>query len=376
LFDKSRTLYGIDLAKGAIRREKLAVIVEGYTDVMAVHQAGFENVVASLGTALTGGQVELATRYADAIALAYDVDLAGEAATQRGLLDELGPDAAVSKVRVIRIPAGKDPDELVRSDPDAWRRAVASAVPVIEYFMHRAAASVDLGSSSGRREVAERVLGLLRRIASPIERDAHVPELARLTGIDERVLRGELARSPRPVEVARTQAVPVEPLERPTISPLDRQALALILRYPGLASEVAGDEPLALRDPSARALASAWLSAVAEAAPTPDLATFVAGLDPVRAALARTVLASEAGEPRHTIEEARRALRDVRLRLQEQRLDEGIADLQALIRAASVGDDDTEMRDLELKYQRLQRDREQLRRDFRAPATAAGARRS
>ena len=115
LFDKSRTLYGIDLAKGSIRKEKLAVIVEGYTDVMAAHQAGFTNVVASLGTALTAGQVELANRYADGVALAYDVDLAGEAATQRGLLEELGP--VVSKVRVIRIPAGKDPDEFIRSDP-------------------------------------------------------------------------------------------------------------------------------------------------------------------------------------------------------------------------------------------------------------------
>src|SRR5438094_658288 len=127
LFDKSRTLFAIDLAKTSIRKEKLSVIVEGYTDVMAAHQAGFTNVVASLGTALTRGQVELATRYADAVALAYDVDLAGEAATQRGLLEELGPDAAVSKVRVVRIPAGKDPDELIRTDPEAWRVAIADA---------------------------------------------------------------------------------------------------------------------------------------------------------------------------------------------------------------------------------------------------------
>ena len=126
IFDKSRTLFAIDLAKASIRREKLAVIVEGYTDVMAAHQAGFTNVVASLGTALTRGQIELATRYADAVALAYDVDLAGEAATQRSLMDELGPEH-VRKVRVIRIPSGKDPDELIRSDPDAWRRAVAEA---------------------------------------------------------------------------------------------------------------------------------------------------------------------------------------------------------------------------------------------------------
>jgi DNA primase len=132
LFDKSRTLYGIDLAKTAIRKAGLTVIVEGYTDVMAAHQAGFANVVASLGTALTHGQVELATRYADAVALAYDVDLAGEAATQRGLLEELGPDQAVSKVRVVRIPAGKDPDELIRTDPEAWRTVVAEAPQAFE----------------------------------------------------------------------------------------------------------------------------------------------------------------------------------------------------------------------------------------------------
>ena len=160
LFDKSRTLYGIDLAKAAIRKAGLTVIVEGYTDVMAAHQAGFGNVVASLGTALTHGQVELATRYADAVALAYDVDLAGEAATQRGLLEELGPDQAVSKVRVVRIPAGKDPDELIRTDPDAWRTAVAEAPPVLDYFMDRAVASVDLSSVTGRREVTRRVLGV------------------------------------------------------------------------------------------------------------------------------------------------------------------------------------------------------------------------
>ena len=144
LFDKSRTLFGIDLAKTAIRREKRCVIVEGYTDVMAAHQAGFANVVASLGTALTHGQIELATRYADEIALAYDVDLAGEAATQRGLLEELGPDQSVTKVRVVRIPAGKDPDELIRTDPDAWRQAVVDAKPVIEYFMDRIGGEVDL----------------------------------------------------------------------------------------------------------------------------------------------------------------------------------------------------------------------------------------
>jgi DNA primase len=377
LFDKSRTLYAIDLAKAAIRREKLAVIVEGYTDVMAAHRAGFQNVVASLGTALTGGQVELATRYADAVALAYDVDLAGEAATQRGLLDELGPDTAVGKVRVIRIPAGKDPDELVRSDPDAWRAAVTDATPVMDYFMDRAAAAVDLTTASGRREVAERVIGLLRRVANPIERDAHVPRLARLTGIDERVLRDELARAPRTQEPVRIPAAEHESGETPTLTPLEREALVLALRYPVLAAELPPDDPLPLRDQVARALADAWLSRVRAAdGATPDLAAFVAELDPVRGGLARSLLATaEIGGPRHTADSARRALRDCRLRLVKVGVEESIHEMQALIRAAEP-EGPEQMRTLQRQYQQLQERREQINRDIAEPAVMAGTGRS
>ena len=245
LFDKSRTLYAIDLAKGAIRREKLAVIVEGYTDVMAAHQAGFENVVASLGTALTAGQVELANRYADGVALAYDVDLAGEAATQRGLVEEL--QGVVSKVRVIRIPAGKDPDEYIQTDPDGWREAVASAVELLPYFMERAAAEVDLRQAQGRSAYTRRMLDLLRRIPDRVEQDSYVPQLSRLAGIDERILRDELTRGPAPM--------PIRPADdgrraddEPELGPLEREALTLLLLNPTLLDEVPADEPLPIRD--------------------------------------------------------------------------------------------------------------------------------
>ena len=252
LFDKSRTLYGIDLAKGAIRREKLAVIVEGYTDVMAAHQAGFTNVVASLGTALTAGQVELANRYADAVALAYDVDLAGETATQRGLLEELGP--VVSKVRVIRIPAGKDPDELIRTDPDGWRQAVADAAELLPYFMQRAAAEVDLRQAQGRSNYTRRMLDLLRRLPDRVEQDSYVPQLAQLAGIDERVLRDELARGGRPVPI-RPAVDAVGPGEEgPRLTSLERQALTLMLLSPALTREL-DEGPLPLRDAAAQALA-------------------------------------------------------------------------------------------------------------------------
>jgi DNA primase len=374
LFDKSRTLYGIDLAKASIRKEKLAVIVEGYTDVMAAHQAGFTNVVASLGTALTAGQVELANRYAEGVALAYDVDLAGEAATQRGLLEELGP--VVSKVRVIRIPAGKDPDELIRSDPDGWRAAVADAEELLPYFMQRAASEVDLRQAQGRSAYTRRMLDLLRRIPDRVEQDSYVPRLSQLAGIDERVLRDELARGPSPMPVRAALAERVEP-GGPRIGPLEREALTLLFLNPGLAAELPADEPLPLPDAAARALGASWREAVA-AEPRPDLERWVAGLDPATADLARSVLASaRARGVRPQADTDREALRQCLVRLRVQATEERLRDLEALIRASAddTEDDDT-TRTLERQFQELTREREQLVRALKGPAVGAGDRRN
>src|SRR3954451_3668230 len=144
LFDKSRTLYLIDKPKGPIRKSGQAVIVEGYTDALMAHQAGFDNVVASLGTALTPGQVALLTRYGKRIALAYDVDAAGEKAGTFGVsaLEAIIPQLAASdtgveldEVRVVRLPDGKDPDEVIRETPDRWREEVRTAEPIVDYLI-------------------------------------------------------------------------------------------------------------------------------------------------------------------------------------------------------------------------------------------------
>jgi len=374
LFDKSRMLYGIDLAKGAIRRGKLAVIVEGYTDVMAAHQAGFENVVASLGTALTQGQVELANRYADAVALAYDVDLAGETATQRGLIEEL--QGVVSKVRVIRIPAGKDPDELIRTDPDGWRRAVADAAELLPYFMQRAAAEVDMRQAQGRSGYTRRMLDLLRRLPDRVERDSYVPQLAQLAGIDERVLRDELARGGRPVPIRPITDGPLADESGPRLTPLERQALTLLLLSPTLTAELEAGERLPLRDESAQALGDAWRAAVA-ADGKPDLERFVAGLDLATSDLARSLLASARGhDARPDSTTDREELRVCILRLRIERTEEQLDDLEALIRGASDDDPTTDIRDLEQRFQELSREREQLKAVMREPAMAAGGRRS
>jgi DNA primase len=371
LFDKSRTLYGIDLAKAAIRREKLAVIVEGYTDVMAAHQAGFANVVASLGTALTAGQVELANRYADAVALAYDVDLAGEAATQRGLLEELGP--VVSKVRVIRIPAGKDPDELIRTDPDGWRTAVEEAEELLPYFMQRAASEVDMRQPHGRSAYTRRMLDLLRRIPDRVERDSYVPGLAQLAGIDERILRDELARGPRPMPIRPVDAGPAD--EAPSLGALEREALTLLLLNRGLAAEQAGTD-LPLRDASAHALADAWVAA-AGGPERPELEAFVGGLDAGTAELARGLLASaRARGVRPDAETDREALRVCFLRLRKEQVQERLTDLQTLISVGSRDGEAADIHDLERQFQVLHLEREQLEQAINPSAALVGDRRT
>ena len=376
LFDKSKTLFGIDLAKQAIRREKLAVIVEGYTDVMAAHQAGFINVVASLGTALTAGQVALANRYADAVALAYDVDVAGEAATQRGLLEELG--GVVSKVRVIRIPAGKDPDELIRTDPDGWRRAVTEAEELLPYFMRRAADEFDMRQPHGRSAYTRRMLDLLRRIPDRVERDSYVPQLSSLAGIDERVLREDLARGPRPI--------PIRPVAQPaaearaSLGPLEAQLLTMVFTYPGLVAELP-DAPIPLRDAAGLALLEAWRRHVAaadgSATSSTSLETFLAGLDPGSDELARDLLArmAAAREERLETDVASRVLKSTLLRLRKARLEEEIRDGQLLLEEAQRDGDGARHREIEQRLAELGRSVDQVMKEIEPPV-AAGVRRS
>ena len=388
LFDKSRTLFAIDLAKAAIRKEKLTVIVEGYTDVMAAHQAGFTNVVASLGTALTFGQVELATRYADGVALAYDVDLAGEAATQRGLLEELGPDTAVSKVRVIRIPSGKDPDELIRTDPDAWRAAVAAAKPVIEYFIDRAAVEADLGTVGGRRDVTGRVLAILKRVPDRVEQALYLQQLARLVNVEERTLADALAHAPvvrRPARPAQADPGQNGETRRTTLGALESQALELMLRYPTLAAELPADEPMPFRDAVAVQLATA-LRERAIARLTDDdtsvvtdepasLDAFMATLDAASGDLARELLAAAGAgrdEPSLDPGAARDVMRTCLLRLKAQRLHESIDDANQLLDDAQRNDETERVRDLQQALNQL---REQLNDVMHEPASFAGARR-
>jgi DNA primase len=206
LFDKSRTLYLVDRAKSAIRKSGQAVIVEGYTDALMAHQAGFTNVVASLGTALTPGQVAVLTRYARKVALAYDVDPAGQSAGSFGvtelnnLISEVQQDGGVglTDVGVVRLPDGKDPDEVIRESPDLWREAVRTPDPILAYLIDYHAGRIDTRLADGRKRLVDAVMPTLRKVSDPVVRDAYLQLLARRSGVEERILLESLHRRPQP----------------------------------------------------------------------------------------------------------------------------------------------------------------------------------
>ncbi len=191
LYKKSHILFGLDKAKGEIKRQDLAVIVEGNMDVITSHQFGVTNVVASSGTALTGEQLNLLKRFTTNLAIAFDADAAGNAATIRGL--DLAR-ALDFNVKIIVLPrnAGKDPDEVIRQDVEMWKQAIQGAFPVIEWLYRNAFKGQDTTKPEEKKKIAATLLPEFRRISNAVERDAWVARLARDLGVSEDALREEL----------------------------------------------------------------------------------------------------------------------------------------------------------------------------------------
>lgn len=216
LFDKSSVLYGIHLARDAIREEGTAIIVEGYMDVLMAHQHGFSNVVASMGTALTESQVEALRRLTSSFTLAMDADAAGEQASLRGLevvKKHYGVEHRQSpeireayrhiwlkryvdaNIKVITMPQGLDPDDVIRTDRDHWARLLEEAMPLMDYYFRVAASGRDLETAEGKSGLARQVLPLIAEMGDGIERAHYLQKLARLVRIDERTLAAEMSRA-------------------------------------------------------------------------------------------------------------------------------------------------------------------------------------
>ncbi len=416
LFDKSRTLYLIDRAKAPIRKTGQAVLVEGYTDALMAHQAGFDNVVASLGTALTPGQVAILTRYAKRIALAYDVDPAGQSAGTFGvtelnaLIGEVqAGDSGIdlTEVGVVRLPEGKDPDEVIRETPQAWREATARPAPILEFLIDYHAARVDTSTPEGRKRLVDGVLPTLRRVADPVVRDSYVQVLARRAGLDERTLieamqrpaptapwRAGAASAPpdgehagtkltlEAVRSARERMSPDEVIR--AVSPVEAELLRLVLLLPALQQEVvdtlAPDQlPSTLARQLYRAIELQREPNEAGIRPPFELQRLLDSLDEETSALAVALMYRDGPDPRELSPERQRyAVENLVLDLEYDRL-EARADFNRAAQAEAERGGDAaamsglleQMREVDEARRSLDRRRDQARLLARPAVTTA-----
>jgi len=189
IYNKSAVLYGLNLAKNAIRKEKKVVVVEGYMDCIAAHRAGTEYVVASSGTAFTEGQANLLKRFTTTVLVAYDMDEAGVAASARGVSVLLREGMTV---RVVSLPDKKDPDDVIREDPAVWKSAVEKPKLFIDFAFDQTVKGRDLSNVEDKKTVAGILLPLISNIGNDIEQTHYLQKLSSLVKVDESVLRNSL----------------------------------------------------------------------------------------------------------------------------------------------------------------------------------------
>jgi DNA primase len=340
IFDKGGILYALDRAKEHIRSSGQAVIVEGYMDAIAAHQHELGNVVASMGTAITERQVGLLKRYTKNLILALDADLAGSEATLRGI--QVAADAAdrtviavptwrglirqqevlAAEIRVLTLPPGTDPDEVIRGDPDEWRRLVERAKPVVDHLFEAMAVRLrGVSSPLERSRAAMELVPVLEGLTDPVAQATYVQRLARALELDrageETVLRA-LRRRGR-----RAPAAAEEPESQPALRPVPREPreeylLTLLLSHPVLRGQGQALSPDVFSLSENRQLFEAWRIAAGQKAE--DVMEEIRRLLPeelhghLENVLARKI-------PPFQAEEAGKALEDCIWRMEQRKLE-------------------------------------------------------
>ncbi len=242
LFHKSYVVYGLDRAYRSIREADRVVIVEGYMDVIAAHQFGFENVVACLGTALTTEQLRQINRYTDNFILALDADTAGQQATLRGLnqaRQALRKDKFVltpssrsnhighrlnANLRIIALQQGLDPDNIIRRNTDDWQKLVDNATPLVDHHIKIVTAQYDLDSAQGKAEAVAELIPLIAEINEETERLHYIEELSKRAGFPpldrtvERLVQAKSYALRHPSEEGRHRQRYTQPQNEPSLA--------------------------------------------------------------------------------------------------------------------------------------------------------------
>lgn len=191
LYDKSRILYGLDEAKMEIRKRNFSILVEGYIDVILSHQVGFKNVVATSGTALTPYQLRILKRYSENILTSFDMDIAGNTATKRGidLAQNLG-----FNVKIITMPEGSDPADIISKNQKKWKELVESSKSILDFYFETTFSRFDKKTPQGKKEISKILLPVIKRIPNQIEQSHWVKKLAKDLEVREEDVIAELRK--------------------------------------------------------------------------------------------------------------------------------------------------------------------------------------
>lgn len=252
LYDKSRHVYGFSQAKEGLRRSGFAVLVEGNLDVIASHQAGIRNVVATAGTALTEMHLKTISRFTSDVRLAFDEDKAGTAATERSI-----PIASKVGVRlsIITIPSGKDPDELIQKDPKLWEDAIEQREYAIDWVINRYAKQLNLEKALDKRDFSDVTMAVVRQLPDSVEQEHYIGRIAEILGVSADALKSKLHETvqQRALRKSHRPAITIDTfaLER---KKLQDHILAICLMRPGVRVALDGIMPEMLLEEPAQTL--------------------------------------------------------------------------------------------------------------------------
>ncbi|MDF3037941.1 MAG: primase [Thermomicrobiales bacterium] len=370
IFDKSSLLYGLDLAQEAIRKADQVVIVEGYMDAIAAHQFGYANVVAAMGTAVTEQQIGLVKRLSRNIVLALDADAAGQGATIRslemlpGALDQdLTPVGAErdpnrpraeamivwqrrfkTQISIVRLPQGKDPDELIRRDAESWPAVVASAQPFLDFYIDAALSGIDPGDAPAKAAAVRKLVPLLEAAGDQVVQAHYAGIVARKLQLPESSVLRELRRAAvRTTAPRSSRAAPM--VVGTARASNENHLLALLLRYRSICQGILELVPV---DDLADARNRELLRILQDPGIPIDLAPemIVAGLDDAVADHAEALLERLEQTPRQFPAQIERDARRALIRLEKERFDYLMNQLHSSIAAAEAADDAEALTDL------------------------------
>ncbi len=194
LYDKGRQLFGMSMAKEFVRKSGYVVVVEGNLDVVASHQAGIKQVVASAGTALTTYHLKTLQRFTGDVRIAFDDDRAGQEAAERTipLAQELG-----LELSLIHIPSGKDPDELIKKDVKLWQDVVEKPEYMVDWLIDKKASVSDLSTAQGKRQFTTEVLNIVRQLKDQVEQEHYIRIIADKTNTSVESINKKFAQGSR-----------------------------------------------------------------------------------------------------------------------------------------------------------------------------------